>query len=109
MQEFVYFYTKKERRSAPSVSRRRSVSVAVCALSGRRPVRRLAVLLVVQLTADHPEVRLHGLLAVRGVLLREESRLIGGDVRQVILALQHHRSDCAELVTDVHLFGRDGC
>ena len=43
-------------------------------------------------SADLPEVRVHGLLAVGKVLLREEVDLVLGDLRQVILTRCDHRA-----------------
>ena len=71
-----------------------------------RIAQRLAVLLVVGLSADHPQIRFHGLFAIGGVLLCEESRLVLGDVREVFLTLEDHRCDCTEAVADVDFFGR---
>ena len=52
----------------------------------------LVLTFVVLESADLPEVRVHGLLAVGKVLLREEVDLVLGDLRQVILTRCDHRA-----------------
>ena len=66
--------------------------------------RGLRVLLVVLLTADVPEVRLHGLFAAGGVALSEEVRLVGRDLHQVLAAQTHCCSDFREARTSGELF-----
>ena len=52
----------------------------------------LVLTFVVLESADLPEVRVHGLLAVGKVLLREEVDLVLGDLRQVFLTRCDHRA-----------------
>ena len=72
----------------------------------RSAVRLLAiVLLVVLLTADAPEVRLHGLGAGSGVFLRKEGLLVGYDLREVDLTRPHHCRHGGETLADLQLLG----
>ena len=47
------------------------------------------MLLVVDSAADSPEVRLHGFLALRQILLCEEGCVVGRDVLQILLTIFH--------------------
>ena len=67
----------------------------------------LALFLVVLLTTHIPEVGLHGLLAVREVLLGEEGGLVLGDLGQVFLTLDDHLSNGFEAETDCTLVVRE--
>ena len=66
--------------------------------------RRLVLRLIVLLTADLPEVGVHGLLAVGEVLLREEVDLVLGDFSQIFLTRSDHRTYGLESLADSHLF-----
>ena len=68
-------------------------------------LRGLALALVILLTADFPQVRLHGLLAVGKILLREEVNLVLSDGHEVRRTLLHHRCHRAEAVTSLQLLG----
>ena len=48
-----------------------------------------AVLLVVRIAADFPQVRLHGLLATGGVALREERGVVLVDLHEVFTTQLH--------------------
>ena len=66
-------------------------------------VRRLAVLLVVLLTADFPVPCEHGLLAVGLVSLGCEGDLVVGDLREIFLTLRDHRPYRGEACADLQL------
>ena len=61
------------------------------------------VLLIVRLFLQLPEEGLHGLFAVRGVLLSCESGLVGGDLHQVFRTSCYRCCDCRETVSDTSL------
>ena len=74
----------------------------------------LLVLLIVSITANLPEVRLHGLATTRFVLLREERCAVGCDLREVFHAGVNRGGDGTEAQTsgnallrlaDVHTIG----
>ena len=70
-------------------------------LSYRR--RRLVLRLIVLLTANLPEVGLHGRLAVGEVALCEEGLLVGCDLGQVLFTRLYHRTDSLEALTSSNL------
>ena len=61
---------------------------------------------VVRCAADEPEVRFHGLFAVRRVLLREERCLVGRRVLEAVLTSSYCSCDSGEAYADTHLLGR---
>ena len=74
--------------------------------SSGAPSAELALMLsIVLLAADVPEVRVHGLLAVRLILLRLEGDLILRDRHQVALTSLHSRTNCGEASASVELIG----
>ena len=67
---------------------------------------RLSVMrLIVLLSADAPEVLAHGLGTAGGVFLREESLLVGNDLRQIGAACGDHRCHSGETLTCFQLLG----
>ena len=64
------------------------------------------MLRIPRVAADLPQVGLHGLLAVRLVLLREEGCLVGRDVHQVLRASENSRCHCLEARTDLQFTSR---
>ena len=65
----------------------------------------VAVLGVVLLTADVPEVGTHGRLAACSVLLGDEGCLVGRDVLQVVSTLGYHCTNGCETSTNLELLG----
>ena len=65
----------------------------------------VGVLLIVLLTADVPQVRVHRLLAVGKILLRLEVDLVLRDRHQVSFTSLHSRTNCGEASACVELFG----
>ena len=58
---------------------------------------------------EHPEVRLHGLLAARGVALGEERCLVGVDLHEIFRTEAYGASDCREACTSCELIGQRRC
>ncbi len=63
------------------------------------------MLLVVRVTADFPQIGLHGLLAVGQVALREERSLVGIDLHEVFGTQLDSLADLGEAGTDPQLLG----
>ena len=64
------------------------------------------MLRIIRSGADGPEVGLHGLFAVRRVLLREERSLVGRCELEAVLTGSDCGCDSGEAYADTHLLGR---
>ena len=86
------------------------VSVLERPLSGHSPLAlALAVLGVVLGAFEHPEVRRHGLFAVRGVALGEERCLVGVDLHEIFRTEAYGAADGGEACTSCELIGQRRC
>ena len=74
-----------------------------CKTSVGDPVENLRMLLIPFSTTNFPIPLLHGLAAVRFVLLSDEGLLVGRDLREVMTALLDHRSNADKAVADLVL------
>ena len=65
----------------------------------------LTVLLIIQRTANFPQVGVHGFLTKGAVLLSQEVLLVFGDVLQITLTGFHQQANRCEARTSVELVG----